>query len=224
VRETQRAFLGEDLEHQQERSESRNAVSNRLVDLIDILFGVVVAVNFAVLLGNSPFNSVPAIEQIITLPNLSILVAYVAIILSWLGYHQMIENNPYVLLNPWGYARFSIDVVIVFMYTVLMYSINITPLYLGSFAIVFLFYAIGGMVRNKEYDMEVSWPRGSLKYAALFVAVTAIWLLWELVAVQYFRIDIIPKVLISAILVFVALALNLLYRYERAKKGFKRKN
>ncbi len=216
------AILSTSPEKEKVESETKNRVSNRLVDLIDIVFGVVVAVNFAMLLGSTPFESLPTAEQMITLPNLSILVAYVAIILSWVGYHQMIEHNPYIL-NRWGYIRFSIDVIIVFMYTVVMYSINVTPLYLGSFVIVFLLYAIGGLVRDKEYEEKVSWSRGSLKFTGLFFVVLTAWFVWGILSTNYPELNLLTM-WISAILVVVVLALNLRYRYERARKGFKRKS
>jgi hypothetical protein len=203
--------------------ENQKGVSNRLVDLIDILFGVVVAVNFAMLLGSSAFESLPTIEQIITIPNLSILVAYVAIILSWVGYHQMIEKNPYIL-NRWGYIRFSLDVIIVFMYTVTMYSIKITPLYLASFVVIFTLYVIGGLTRNKEYSEEVSWSRGSIIFTALFSVVLILWFVWTFLSANYPQVNVVSATWISAILVFAVLALNLSYRYERAMKGFKRKS
>jgi hypothetical protein len=200
--------------------ENQKAVSNRLVDLIDVLFGVVVAVNFAMLLGSNALENLPKFEQVITVPNLSILVAYVAIILSWVGYHQMIEKNPYVL-NRWGYMRFSLDVIIVFMYTVTMYSIKITPVYLASFVIIFVLYLVGGLTRNEEYKKRVSWSRGILKFTALFSLVLTGWFVWAILSANYPQLNVVPTMWISAILVLAVLALNLRYRYERAMKGYK---
>jgi len=191
-----------------------------LIDLIDIVFGVVVAINFGMLFTNNPFDKSITLDQVISLPNFSLLVAYIAIILSWVGYHQMIEYNPY-MLNRWGYVRFSFDVLIVFMYTVLMYSIKNTALYLAAFPIIFLLYAIAGAVRNKEYGCEVSWPRGSIEYTVYFSLTLLVWFIWGFVTPLYPILNMVPT---SWILVLVALVLNLHYRYRRAKKGFIRKN
>lgn len=207
-------------EAQNAESETQKRISNRLVDLIDIVFGVVLAINFGMLFANNPFEKSITLEQIITLPNLSLIVAYIAIILSWVGYHQMIEYNPYIL-NRWGYIRFSCDVVIVFFYTVLMYSVKNTFLYLTAFAIIFLLYAVGGSVRNKEYRHKVSWSRGSLEYTLFFSLTLLAWYVLESAKPVYPILDNVPT---SWILILVVLFLNLDYRYRRTKKGFVRRD
>lgn len=200
--------------------ETQEKISNRLVDLVDIVFGVVVAINFGMLFASNPFDKGITLDQIISLPNLSLVVAYIAIILSWVGYHQMIEYNPYVL-NRWGYFRFSFDVMIVFVYTVLMYSIKSISLYLATFPIIFLLYAVGGAVRNKEYGRKVSWSRGSFEYTIFFSLTLLVWFIWDFVRPVYPILDAVPT---SWILVLIVLFLNLHYRYRRAKKGFVKKN
>jgi hypothetical protein len=207
-------------EEQKEELVTQKRISNRLVDLIDIVFGVVVAVNFAMLFTESPFKTLPSIGQVITLPHMSLTVAYAAIILSWVGYHQMIEYNPYIL-NRWGYGRFSFDVIIVFMYTILMYSTQNTGFYLACYPIIFLMYAIGGVIRNKEYKDKVSWPKGSITYTLYFSLVLAVWFIWGFLTSLYSFLNAVP---LTWILIVVILFLNLHYRYERAKKGFIRKN
>jgi hypothetical protein len=204
---------------QETELETQKKISNRLVDLIDIVFGVVVAINFGMLFANNPFDKGISLYQVISIPNFSLVVAYIAIILSWVGYHQMIEYNPYIL-NLWGYFRFSFDLVIVFMYTVLMYSIKNTALFLGMFPIIFFFYAIGGAIRNREYAMRVSWPKGSIEYLSSFLITLVFWWIIECMKTQYPILNTVPT---SWIAVSVALVLNLDYRRRRTKHGFKRK-
>jgi hypothetical protein len=200
--------------------ETQKRVSNRLVDLIDVVFGVVVAINFGMLFSSNPFGKTLTLEQVLSLPNFSLVVAYIAIILSWVGYHQMIEYNPYIL-NRWGYFRFSFDVMIVFMYTVLMYSVKETTLYLLVYPMIFLLYAIGGATRDKEYARKVSWSIGSIEYTLFFSFSLLFWVMWEFLRTLYSKLDMIPM---AWILVIVALILNLHYRYKRAKKGFIRRD
>jgi hypothetical protein len=202
-----------------ENAEIQKRISDRLVDLIDIVFGVVVAVNFAMLFKPTYFETIPVIGQIVTLPNISLIVAYAAIILSWVGYHQLIEYNPYNL-NAWGYGRFSLDVIIVFIYTILMYSTENTTLYLACYPIIFLIYAIAGVVRNKEYKAKVSWPKGSLKYTLYFSIILAFWIVWEHLVSFYPAVSVFP---LSWVMVAILLPVNLIYRYNRAKRGFIRK-
>lgn len=200
-------------------SEAQKRISNRLVDLIDILFGVVVGLNFALIFNNNPIVSMPTFSDIFTLPNISLLVAYIAVILSWVGYHQMMEANPFIL-NYYGYSRFSIDILIVFVYSILIYSIKNFTLFLTIFPIVFLLYAMGGIIRNKEYSCKVSWSKGSVLFAIAGFVILAIWVLIAPLTSEYSFLDANP---LAWPLVFVTLAYNLCYRRERAKKGFNTK-
>jgi hypothetical protein len=84
-------------------------ISDRLVALIDTFFGVVLGVSVTAFFGDQPLVSCPSINDLIILPNMALIVAYVAVVLSWLGYHIMIEENPF-RLNRWGYFRFFIDI------------------------------------------------------------------------------------------------------------------
>jgi len=197
-------------------TETQKRISNRLLDLIDILFGVVVGLNFALIFNNNPIVSLPTFSEVMTLPNISLLVAYIAIILSWVGYHQMMEFNSFIL-NYWGYIRFSNDILIVFVYSVLIYSIKNFTLFLTVFPIIFLLYAFGGIVRDKEYGCKVSWSKGSVLFAIAGFVILAIWLLIEPLTSEYSFLNANP---FAWLLVFVTLAYNLYYRHERAKKGF----
>jgi hypothetical protein len=203
-------------------------VSDRLVDLIDIVFGLVVAINLAMIIGNAAFKTPPTFEQVVSLSSLSILAAYVAIVLSWIGYHQMVERDFYKLDKRWGYFRFAVDIVIVFFYTILIYSINITTMYLACFVIIFFLYYLGGKIRNIEYGEKVSWTGLSLKYLALFFFLFLISESWDLIPLYFpmssLKFTITNSDAISRILILAVLGFNLTYRYERAMKGFKRKH
>lgn len=201
-----------------ENSETQKRISDRLVDLVDIVFGVVVGTSIAAIFTNNSLEAWPSLQEIVTLSNMSLLVAYIAVILSWVGYHRMIELNPYKL-NRWGYIRFGIDAVIVFMYTVLIYARENFSIFLLAFPIIFLLYACGGIVRIKEYG-KVSWPRGSFMYMLLFLVNWIIWSNWDsLVSIASF-IKLIP---ISWILLLLTLFYLFYYRRQREKRGFSRK-
>jgi hypothetical protein len=188
------------------------------VDLIDIVFAVVVGTSIAAIFSNGSLKEWPRLLEIVTLSNMSLLVAYVAVVLSWVGYHHMIELNPYTL-NRWGYIRFGIDVVIVFAYTILIYSRENFSIFLFTFPIIFLLYAGGGIVRMKEYG-RVSWPKGSLLYTGLFFLNWIIWLLWNPLVSICALLDLIP---ISWILLSVTVLSLFYYRWQREKRGFRRR-
>lgn len=197
---------------------TQKRISNRLVDLIDIVFAVVVGTSIATIFANNSLQQWPSINEVITLPNMSLLVAYVAVILSWVGYHRMIELNPYSL-NRWGYIRFGIDFGIVFIYTALMYSRENFSIFLSMFPIIFLLYACGGMVRTKEYG-KVGWPKGSLMYMGLFLANWIIYFAWASLVSSHTILEFIPM---PWIIWFLTLLYLLYYRWQREKKGFRRK-
>lgn len=188
-------------------SETQKRVSDRLVDLIDIVFAVVVGTSIAAIFANNSLREWPSLYEVITLPNMSLLVAYIAVVLSWVGYHRMVELNPYTL-NKWGYVRFGVDVVIVFLYTVLLYSRENFSMFLSLFPIIFLLYAFGGIVRTREYG-KVSWPRGSLMYMLLFLANWIIYFVWNSLAPSNEILESIP---ISWILWFLTLFYIFCYR------------
>lgn len=196
---------------------TQKRISDRLVDLIDIVFAVVVGTSIAAIFANDSLREWPSLYEVITLPNMSLLVAYMAVVLSWVGYHRMIELNPYTL-NRWGYIRFGIDVMIVFMYTVLIYSQENFSIFLSLFPIIFLLYAFGGIVRIREYG-KVSWPKGSLKYTVLFLANWIAYFVWSSLAPGHVFLKSIPM---PGILWFLTLLYLFAYRWQREKKGFRR--
>lgn len=194
---------------------TQKRISDRLVGLIDIVFAVVVGTSIAAIFANNSLQEWPSINEAITLPNMSLLVAYFAIVLSWVGYHRMIELNPYSL-DRWGYIRFGMDVVIVFMYTVLIYSRENFSFFLSVFPMIFLLYAFGGMVRAKEYGEEVSWPKGSFMFMGLFAMNWIIYSVWRSL-VSEINLESNP---IPWIIWFLTLGYLFCYRWEREKKGF----
>lgn len=196
--------------------QTRKRFSDRLVDLIDILFAVVVGTSISTAFANNPIQRLPSLYEVITLPNMSLIIAYAAVILSWVGYHRMMEVNPYTP-NRWGYSRFGIDVVIVFVYTFLIYSREIFSIFLFIFPIIFLLYAFGGIIRNKEYKKRVSWPKVSLKYTFLFLLDWGIYFAWDSLRPSYAFLESIPT---SWILCFLTLACLFYYRWQREKRGF----
>lgn len=189
-------------------------VSDRLVALIDTFFGVVLGVSVTAIFGESTLLSCPPFNDLISLPNMALIVAYMAIILSWLGYHIMIEENPFKL-NLWGYIRFFIDIFIVFRYTVLIYYRKDLALFFGTFPVIFLLYIVGGIIRNKEYGEKVSAPKLSLKYFILLALISIIYYVWPLFSASRNFLNISQ---ISWVLLAILLLLLFLYRIEREKE------
>lgn len=152
-------------------AESERRISNRLVSLIDIIFAVAVGDSiFALIFSDPSINNWPELDKILTISNMSLFVAYCAVVLSWTGYHNMIENFPY-RSNFWGKARFCVDLFVVFTYIYFIYSKNNFSLFLFLFIIIFFLYGIGDMIRDLEYDQRVSQRSKSFIFMILFLCV-----------------------------------------------------
>lgn len=141
---------------------SEKEISKRLVNLIDITFGVVVACSFTILFDNSDYTFFKIDYYIL------LLIAYFSIILSWIGYHRMIENQ-YYKQNILGYLRFGIDILLIFLYAYLLYSYDNLYNFLLILPIIFLLYLISGIIRNKEHNKVVNWSKGSIIFTFLFL-------------------------------------------------------
>lgn len=193
-------------------------ISDRFVDLIDIVFGVVVATNIATFFKDNPLTSFPVFSEIFSVKNGSFFVAYSAIILSWVGYHQMMEYNPY---KPkiYGSIRFGIDLIIVFIYTVLIYSITNFTLFLLVFPIIYILYLLGGVVRKKEYNKKVNWSKGSLILTIVFSINFIIWFICDVFL--NFTTTLNPEP-VQWMLIISTLWHLFYYRWERSRAGFKK--
>jgi hypothetical protein len=186
--------------------EIEEKISNRLIDLIDIIFGVVVAQSFVIIFAtNQSYQKL----QLISYPLL--FLAYAAIVLSWIGYHKMMVYNPYKQ-NRFGYSRFCLDIFLIFIYALLLTSYENSFYFFTILPIIFLLYAVGGIFRDKEYHKKVSWSKGSLTFAGLFVINLIIYSIW-----MYLKIN--NNFLFILICGFTFFYL-FYYRFRRDKKGY----
>ncbi len=192
-------------------SNIQERISNRLVDLIDIIFGVVFASSFLIIFENNSSNS-----QLQLFSYILLILAYAAIVLSWIGYHQMMEHNHYSD-NIFGYSRFILDILLVFLYAILLYSYDNPEKFFMLFPIIFIIYAIGGTIRDKEYKKKVSWPKGSISYAAIFILVN---LIYHFLLIGYLKIT--DDNTLVLILSPINLIFLVLFRIQRHTTGFKK--
>jgi len=121
-------------------SEERSRI---YVDLIDIIFAIIIGVSF------TDFKDilVPPVPEFKTV---ALLLAYVTVVASWVGYHSGIKG--YVHRNV---GRFGIDLILVYLYFVLIntvgnYKEDLTEL-LGVFPWIFGFYMFWMLFRYLEY-------------------------------------------------------------------------
>jgi hypothetical protein len=142
-------------------SESRQEIRK---DLMRRWFAVAISVGFATTLVHMDWlnaGRVPNYDEWQQLARLA--VALTAVILSWEGYFFSIEAKPLT-----SSSRFTIDFILVLLYTVLLYTSKIPTFWLYIHAISFFFYVIWDLLSIHEY-------RGTYVYGTQEQASPATW-------------------------------------------------
>jgi len=184
-------------------SSRERKLSDRLVSLVDIVFGVVFGLSIPTVFGSNTTLTLPKdISEIINLSNVALFVAYLAIIFSWVGYHKAMEKYPF-RIGLGGTRRFFMDLVIVFLYAILIYSRVTMQLYLAVFTAIFFLYILWDLTLDREYGSRIATPRITLKYLSLFLAIFLI----------YLYIDATNEM--DGIFLAVVFILNSGFRYEK---------
>lgn len=181
-----------------------------MVSLVDIVFGVVFGLSIPTVFGidtnitipNSWVNILTISNYIFTISNFALFVAYISIILSWIGYHKTMEQYPFKI-GIGGSRRFFMDLAIVFLYAALIYTRSNTLLYLAIFPIIYFFYWAWDVMLNHEYKTHVTSTRTTFKYFMIFLITCTIY--WYIGATYS----------VAWIFLIVTLILNLAFRYEK---------
>jgi len=145
---------------------------DRMVELVTIVFGVVVAESFA----RYSWCIIRPGSCLTTFLGL-ILVLFI-IALSWVGYHRSVEQYPYKtgLLSV---LRLFVKFIIVGAYGYLLYSLEFIVEYrslsgyLAGFPAIFLLYIVDGGIRRLEYkDSRASRIRVLIVFFVLFLGLS----------------------------------------------------
>lgn len=139
-------------------------VSRNFVGLVDIIFGFLIAQGFIL-----SKDRIIAIE--ISLGSGSLLLVYLAILLSWVGYHRSVTIYPYNR-TWWSRIRLGMDISILLLYAYMLFVAFELAKVLFGLVTAFVFYAVTGVIRQREWsDPKVSRPELSaimaLAYAGL---------------------------------------------------------
>jgi hypothetical protein len=138
------------------RSAEKSPMSEPLVTLVNIVFGVVVAQSLA------RYSDV-IVHPELTLTTVGLGAVYLTVVSSWMGYHRLVSVREYAYKTGWaGASGFVSDLAIVLIYAYLLFSIaeidtsdNLVR-YIVGFPVLFLFYIISGVIRRLEYGPEAS--------------------------------------------------------------------
>ena len=177
--------LKEGLPPDQEQPDERTKhISDRLVQLVQVFFGVVAGQGL-ILYRNvvvSPFDhdQIPAALALVSI--------YVMIVWSWIDWNMSMEDHPYdfrtrarTRVGRWQTRaerwRFYSDIVIVFLYSYMLFQVgpldgnpsaDIRYLLLG-YPLVFLLYLASGELRILRYGSVASNMRPIVEFLVVFV-------------------------------------------------------
>ena len=150
---------------------TQNEDDKIVIDFIDPLFAVVLHMSFVQMKEEPWFSNFrlayhgPYYFQISTL-----FLAYLTIILSWIGYHRSIKRNPIRLEKIWGWGRFFVDIFLLITYFVMVVSYHNFRRELLLLALIFvLFFAWDQFKRKERPETEDSRARRGVTVLWFFV-------------------------------------------------------
>lgn len=185
-------------------------IAQHFVRLVDIIFGVILAQGFVIYR-----NSIVAPS--LSVSNLSLLLVYATVLLSWIGYHRSVNAFPYNATSV-SKIRLLFDILILVLYSYLVLAAeNISMVLLGLF-LVSLLYMVTGLIRILEWkDRKVSRLRLS---GLLTVGYLAEWLFSPAGLFSSWSVPLIGEETLSWFLVVLALVLLIAYRWIRGRRGY----
>jgi hypothetical protein len=144
------------------------------IDFIDPLFAVALAANFTSLSAEPWFNCP---TMIFTRENLfhvaSLFLAYLTVILSWIGYHKSIRKKG-IDVNHWaGEVRFFLDVLILIFYFILLEGYNDFGRELWVLVAIYVLFIFWDQMKRLEGAQE-----GKDSGSAARRGVTVVWFIF----------------------------------------------
>ncbi|MFQ5924672.1 MAG: hypothetical protein ACE5IE_01570 [Dehalococcoidia bacterium] len=188
--------------------EQPNALSDKLVLFIGIVFAVVIAESFA------RYSSL-ILHPSASLGFIGLLAVYLTVVSSWVRYHRKALQYPYIIESSWWWLRFGGDFIIVGLYAYLLYSLapaheegNLV-FYLWGFALIFFLYILVGILRRKEHNNPKA--SGLKQLFVLFFPLLVIAIVYQFVVQTLF-----PTVLaaLNWLFLLVPPLLNALFTYR----------
>lgn len=138
---------------------ANNGQSSKIaIDFIDPLFAVVISISFTqVMLVKPSWLDSPGV--LITEANerfilLTLLIGYVTIVLSWVGYHKSIRSKPIKIDTTPGFFRFIFDIVLLAGYWLLLVKFEVFGHVLVMLMLIHWTFVIWDQLKWWEYNAE----------------------------------------------------------------------
>jgi hypothetical protein len=136
------------------------SLSEHYVSFVDIMFAVMVAESFA------------SFKEELFAPSFDLfvlLLSYFTILTSWVYYHRSVKALPE---EKWW--RFAVDVVILFVYFILISTHRNFALIVLFYPILWGLYLFWDWLKSKEYEQKPVRVRWSVPYLLVFVALAGL--------------------------------------------------
>lgn len=177
-------------------------MSKIYLNLADVIFGVIIAASFI------DFKNI-LVPFTFSFETMMLLVAYIVVVLSWIGYHKAVAEKPHKNL-----LRFVIDLWLLFFYFYLIFTQEFKD-FLIVHAIIFGLYLLWVIIRHKEYPpsnseknlAKIKIIRSIITFLASVLIVITFTFIPIQIGIEFYSADII-----NWIYLFGILALNVFYR------------
>ena len=154
-----------------------------VIDFIDPLFAIVLHISFVEIMTKTWFADFRlALHAPYNFDVTTLALAYVTIILSWIGYHRSIKKNPIRLEHVSGQCRFFLDISLLIAYFVLVVSFENFRRVLWLFVVIYCLFFLWDQFKRAERpesNQEASARRG----------VTVFWLITSLAVALFYHFD-----------------------------------
>jgi len=175
------------------------------IDLVDILFGIIIGTSFTQFFPIS-----------LNFQAFAVFLAYMTVIGSWVGYHRAIIKSK----DKKSELRFIIDLVLLYFYAYLIFSVNDFPSMVTIFPIIFFLYFIWSFARSKETDEPFRWESYSNNKNFVFTFLFFIQFMLYIVFHERFKgsFVVIDAPLLDWLTLFISMAMIIIYRVLRAPR------
>lgn len=186
-----------------------------VIDFIDPLFAVVLHISFVEVMLKPWFSDFRLIFQEPSLFQVgTLLLAYITIVNSWIGYHQSIKTSPIDVRQFWGRCRFLLDIVLVIFYFVLVTSYENFQRELWVLVVIFLIFVLWDQCKRAEKNdtSEDSSARRGVTVVWFFVFLFFLGL--ERVV---FKVPclVVLRSWVEQFILFAAIASSIVYRFHK---------
>lgn len=125
------------------------------IDFIDPLFAVVISVSFFEVMTRQWFTPNSINDLLSSAFDIFVLLlGYLTVVLSWVGYHRSIRGKPIRIKTLPGFWRFILDIVLLFCYWLLLVKFESFGFVLLILALIYWLYVFWDQLKWREHKKD----------------------------------------------------------------------